>query len=812
MNRSVPKAGGVLALLSLGVAVALILGLPRLQIVGDMWRLLPQTPDTIGPDDLLERFGADPPVFGWIRTADGRADPDALVAAIGRADEVLAANPHVKGLTGGIDAAAAARAAEALAPWGPLMLKAGDPRWRTPEALAAAVAGARQRLLLPSNVEQRAALLADPYDWVGASLGTIFQAGAGFDITTRDGRMLSPGLDAALLVARPGPGSGGIAELAATVRGVMEDAIAADPGANLVAGIAGPGAMSADGERQIRSDLVGSIILSSAALIVLFLFVFRRFTAPLWLMVPAGLATAAGLGAAAWLGQPIHGVAIAFGAALLGLCVDFPLHALVTAVHERDEGKPVAEAWRAAASTIARPALACVLSSVLGFALLLQASSPLLAQLGLLGIPSLVLALALGVLVLPVVAAALGLAPPKRKSPVRAPTPQRPASPRLGRLEAVTALVLLGLAGGLPFLELDGELSSLQEPSQGVQEEMAAFEIVFGEAEVPILLGVLGPDSTTVQDSMARAAWALEALGGAGPAVVGALSDMIPAPSALAARCEQLAAVDRDAWRADLSRAAAEVGFAPGVFDPFFASLEGTVTGPCGSASPDFLPDFMAAAEAFEVIGQRYLRPGEGDAIGLLYLFPRDSLEEVPASWRESVGDEAVLWTLAPELGRQTAAALARDVALLGGLGMLLCLTMLAFVLGSVRSALVALTPPALAMICAGGLFGWLHLAGYTLPAVGLGSVLLILGLGVDDGIYVVDALQGGGQRMRPVRRAILLTTATSLLGFGALAVAQSPALRALGQVACVGLTLDLVVALVIVPALMRRFGSAPSG
>ena len=805
MSPAEPSRGGALALLSLCVAIGLALGLPRLQIVGEMWRLLPETPDTIGPDDLLARFGADPPVFGWIRTADGEPNPTALVEAIGRADATLRADPRVRGLTAGIDNETAAKAAAALAPWLPLMLEAGDPRWRRPDAMEEAVAGARQRLMLPSNVEQRAAMLADPYDWMTASFATIFQGGGGFDITTRDGRLLSPALNAALLLASPSPGSGGIADLAASVRQAMEQASAADPEARLVGGLAGPGALAADGERQIRADLQGSIVLSSALLILLFLVVFRRFTAPLWLMLPAGLATAAGLGAAGWLASPIHGVAIAFGAALLGLCVDFPLHALVTAVHERDEGRSVPEAWRAAASTLARPAVACALSSILGFLLLLQASSPLLAQLGLLGIPSLLLALALGVVVLPAVAAVVRLAPPRRDPPP-SPEPPEPSSDRgVGRLEWATAALLLALACGLPSLQLDGEISSLQQPSEEAQLEVAAFDGVFGAAKVPILLGVFGPDSVSVQDSMLRTAQSLRTLGDGGPDFVGALPDLVPAPSVLAERCRQLAAVDLGAWRAAMGGVAQEAGFAPGVFASFFTGLEETLAGPCAAPTPDFLPAFMAATEAFSVIGRRYLRSGEGDAIGLLYLFPRESLEAVPAAWRDSVAGEQVLWALAPELGAQTAAALARDVALLGGIGMVLCLAMLTFVLGSFRSALVALTPPALAMICAGGFFGWLNVAGYTLPAVGLGSVLLILGLGVDDGIYVVHAMQGGARRMRPVRRAILLTTITSLLGFGALAIAQSPALRALGQVACVGLTLDLVVALVIVPALVRR-------
>lgn len=97
------NAGRILGLLSLALALVLAMGLPRLEVVGEMWRLIPETPENRGTAELLTRFGADPPVFGWVATDDGSPAPDAIVAAMARADASLQANPLVHGLTAGID-------------------------------------------------------------------------------------------------------------------------------------------------------------------------------------------------------------------------------------------------------------------------------------------------------------------------------------------------------------------------------------------------------------------------------------------------------------------------------------------------------------------------------------------------------------------------------------------------------------------------------------------------------------------------------------------------------------------------------------
>jgi predicted RND superfamily exporter protein len=84
----------------------------------------------------------------------------------------------------------------------------------------------------------------------------------------------------------------------------------------------------------------------------------------------------------------------------------------------------------------------------------------------------------------------------------------------------------------------------------------------------------------------------------------------------------------------------------------------------------------------------------------------------------------------------------------------------------------------------------------------------LLLGIGVDNGVYVVTASRefgGVGAALRVRGRAICVTSATTVVGFGFLALSTYPPLAALGALMALSLTLALAATLFVLPALMPR-------
>ncbi|MEX1230304.1 MAG: MMPL family transporter [Planctomycetaceae bacterium] len=122
----------------------------------------------------------------------------------------------------------------------------------------------------------------------------------------------------------------------------------------------------------------------------------------------------------------------------------------------------------------------------------------------------------------------------------------------------------------------------------------------------------------------------------------------------------------------------------------------------------------------------------------------------------------------------------------------------------SVRDTLLIMLPPV-----AGGvmMFGLLGLMNVNLNAANLIVLPLILGIGVDNGVHVVHEFR----RQLPNRfmlspsttNAILLTSTTTIIGFGSMMLAAHQGLFSLGLVLTVGVACSLFVSLFPLPAIL---------
>ncbi|MCH8829697.1 MAG: MMPL family transporter [Planctomycetes bacterium] len=121
----------------------------------------------------------------------------------------------------------------------------------------------------------------------------------------------------------------------------------------------------------------------------------------------------------------------------------------------------------------------------------------------------------------------------------------------------------------------------------------------------------------------------------------------------------------------------------------------------------------------------------------------------------------------------------------------------------NLRDALLAMIPP-----LAGGLmmFGGLVWLGVNLNPANLIVLPLILGIGVDDGVHVIHDFraQKSNYRMSPsTMNAIVLTSLTSMIGFGSMMFAAHRGLYSVGLVLVIGIGSCLFVSLVTLPALL---------
>ena len=124
----------------------------------------------------------------------------------------------------------------------------------------------------------------------------------------------------------------------------------------------------------------------------------------------------------------------------------------------------------------------------------------------------------------------------------------------------------------------------------------------------------------------------------------------------------------------------------------------------------------------------------------------------------------------------------------------------------SVAFTMLALVPPVL-----GGLlsFGALSFLGISFNPANLILLPLILGIGVDDGVHVLHDFhsQPGSYRLSPsTMNAIVLTSLTSMIGFGSMMIAAHRGLYSVGLVLVIGVGSCLFVSLVPLPAILTVF------
>jgi hopanoid biosynthesis associated RND transporter like protein HpnN len=136
-------------------------------------------------------------------------------------------------------------------------------------------------------------------------------------------------------------------------------------------------------------------------------------------------------------------------------------------------------------------------------------------------------------------------------------------------------------------------------------------------------------------------------------------------------------------------------------------------------------------------------------------------------------------------------------------LALVVILAVLWFNFRSVRYALLAAMPLGLGVLQTFGVLGILDLP---LNPANMIALPLMLGLGVDYGIHIVHDFreQQGPYKMSPSTAvAVLVDSLTTIVGFGALMIADHQGLQSLGRVLTIGVSCCLFTSLVMLPALL---------
>lgn len=573
----------------------------------------------------------------------------------------------------------------------------------------------------------------------------------------------------------------------------------------------------ANTKKDVQITLVGSLF----ALLILMFYAYRRPRLVMIIGLPLFTGGVWTLGLTGLLLGRLNMISLGFGAILFGLGMDFSIHLLNRLLDLLEEGKQPAEALDTGLAETGAAILGSGLTTSAAFFSLVVCGLPGLKELGIitgLGVLATMIAV---IFTLPALIALVcrrhdGVSLPDAWFPRHRPTFGAPVLARLVTrrpgLTLVAVVVLTIVLFLLPgeAIRLDLDLRNLRPAGSKAAAGQERFEQDFGRGlgePLAVMLDGEEPDAllATAEDVVRKLG---DAEGTLRPSMVESATDWLPSLERQRDNLTVLEGIDLGQTAEALALAGEQHGFAPSAFAPFQRSLQALIDG-----EPAWLRHGNLPPALDEALTLRYLRQdgaGQGAALSL-YLFPgehRWSDEEL-LRLRELV-DHAAGGNRLPRLA-SLSLLMAEFKTTVGqrftealALSLLMVVIVLLLQFRRPLRVLLTLVPLSAALLWTTGL---LRIGGGPVQFIGAMAIPLIVGIGIDDGIHMVNRLRSlaPGEALAPavaaMGRSVILTSLTTVAGFGSLAIASMPGLAGLGRIAVIGVLLCLAATLLLLPA-----------
>jgi predicted exporter len=526
--------------------------------------------------------------------------------------------------------------------------------------------------------------------------------------------------------------------------------------------------------RAIKHDLKWILTVSSLALLLIFTVLLRSLRAIWVFLIPVLVLPIAGVAVLSVYGS-VSAITVGFGAVLMGIAIDFGLHVYYAL---RSGGAPPDRI----VGEVARPVVFGALTTIGAFAVLLFSNLPGQRQLAIFSIAGLIAALALALLVLPHLLSSAG-------GSSSAPSASRPAFSRWARWAILGGWIVFCAwsAWQATHLKVDGDLRRMSlVPQSLAHAEQQVKETWGGFRQQAMIWTAASGEQRALEDEAAVFA----RLKKSGAPLV-SLAPLAPP--------EAVQRANRQRWRAfwtgtegrgilaRLRREASTFGFSSEAFGPFFESL--------GKAPAPITLSSLANVGLGDLV--KTLEVRRGKRIRLLTL--TSDTPRVARLFSKGAPPGARLVSQG-RFRNEISSAVGGDFKnFLFGAILINGLLLLLLYRRPLKIAVAAL-PVATGLL---GMFGIMGATGTPFNLFNVIAATLVIGIGVDYGIFMVCRVFEGHER--GVGQAVLASGLTTLAGFGALVFARHPALHSIGLSVLLGIGVAILAALLVIPALIGR-------
>jgi predicted exporter len=527
----------------------------------------------------------------------------------------------------------------------------------------------------------------------------------------------------------------------------------------------------------IKRDVITILACSSVGLFLVFLIFLRTWGGFFVYLVPISVFCIAGAGIS--LAYPsVSAVTIGFGAVLLGISMDFAIHVYFAI---KTQFNKVA----AAVAQVAQPVVFCALTTLGAFGVLLFSSLPIQRQLSVFLMIGIIASLILSLIVLPQL---IKFDQPTENSIINRIFIKFQPMPKA--IIAIWLLLMACCALQATKLQFNGDLRALNLVPDEIRASETKLRQTWGNFRGNAVIFAGGNDLQSALETNDRL---FELLKGAMPdeAIV-SIAPIMPAISTQKTNRERW----HNFWsnetkayvRQLLSTEGRSLGFRADAFAPFFEYLE--------RPSSSITPDNLRALGLGDMVDSLIIRTDEG--VQVLTMVP-DAPKVADFIGRLN-SELAGIRFASQEQFRITISQAIEDDFLwfIIKASVVVCLCISLFC-RNLKMILMTLIPVVSGMLFMVGVMGALGMAFNLFNVV---AAILIIGLGVDYGIFMVNKMLKGSDQ--GTEQAVLVSGLTTLAGFGALVLARHPALHSIGTTVLLGIVAAIPSALVVIPAIFR--------
>ncbi len=532
----------------------------------------------------------------------------------------------------------------------------------------------------------------------------------------------------------------------------------------------------------IAGDIQRITVLAGLALSALYLWLFRSWKSLFWVSLVLGLSFASAMLITQLLFGYVHGLTIAIGATLIGICIDYPIHAMAhaAAFPFPDKTPAILKIWPSM--------LMGGITTIIGYSALGLSGYPGFQQIAVYAGSGILFSLLLTRYLLP------DLLFGWRSRRYASPEPPLWLSWCDRRATLFRIVLALGIVASLFFLsrlqwlddlqQLTPELDSIKEQDRAIRSRLAV------SIEPGRFILITGHDLESALQTGERLCPVLERLKQQGALThyhglyPWLISNSLQQRNQVALD-RQLTSRNKYLWREALITA--------GLSTSRLAGLN-------YSSMDMLLPEMILDSPVQELISSQIIAGAEQTL--LIVWLAKHQPEAVTAAIRDLPG---VRYFSQREMLNRLAADYRQRAVLMLGLGIFMILGLLTARYRQPLQALTVLAPA----LCSGLILlaGW-SLGGFALSFLHLVGLLLVVAICVDYGIFFFENRSGDRTL---TYRAMSASMLTSVVAFASLGTAQSASLRTLAVTVACGVALGFLLCPVIIRK-QRAMADRPRG